>query len=112
MPKTQRDLVALHGVGYKTAHVILGELYEIYSGIPTDTHVKRFATRFGLSGNTDLKKISKDLEALVPRADWKYVNNGLVLYGRYVCKANRHDCRNHPLTELYVKANDIWPRSK
>src|SRR3989344_1375918 len=44
VPKTERDLVALHGVGYKTAHVILGELYEIYSGIPTDTHVKRFAT--------------------------------------------------------------------
>lgn len=112
VPKTEEELVSLHGVGYKTAHVILGELYGIWEGIPTDTHVKRFAKRFELTGNEDLKKISKDLEALVPKKDWKYVNNGLVLYGRYICKANRHDCRNHPLTKLYPKANDIWPKAK
>ena len=112
VPKTEHELVALHGVGYKTAHVILGELYGIYSGIPTDTHVKRFAIRFDLTENTDLKKISKNLEALVPQKDWKYVNNGLVLYGRYLCKANKHDCTTHPLTKIYPKANDIWPKAK
>lgn len=94
------ELIPLPGVGYKTAHVIRGELLGAYDGIPTDTHVKRFARRFGLTHHTDLKKISKDLEALVPRKDWKYVNNGLVLYGRYVCPARPHDCRNHPLTRI------------
>jgi endonuclease-3 len=97
------ELVALPGIGYKTAHVIRGELLGIYDGIPTDTHVKRFALRFGLTKNTDLKKISKDLEALVPRKDWKYVNNGLVLYGRYICPARPHDCRTHALTRLFEK---------
>jgi endonuclease-3 len=94
------DLVALPGVGYKTAHVIRGELLGEYDGIPTDTHVKRFARRFGLTTHTDLKKISKDLETLVPQKDWKYVNNGLVLYGRYTCPARPHDCRKHPLTRV------------
>lgn len=94
------ELVALPGIGYKTAHVIRGELLDEYDGIPTDTHVKRFARRFGLTTHTDLKKISKDLEALVPRKDWKYVNNGLVLYGRYICPARPHDCRAHPLTRV------------
>lgn len=112
VPKTEHELVALHGVGYKTAHVILGELHRVFAGIPTDTHVKRFAIRFDLTDNTDLKKISKDLEALVPKKDWKYVNNGLVLYGRYICKANRHDCSKHPLTKIYPKANHIWPKAK
>ncbi len=112
VPKTERELVALHGIGYKTAHVILGELYGMWEGIPTDTHVKRFALRFDLTHHTDLKKISKDLETLIPKKDWKYVNNGLVLYGRYVCPARPHDCRAHPLTKLYPKAGDIWPRSK
>ena len=112
VPRTERELVALHGVGYKTAHVILGELYSMWEGIPTDTHVKRFALRFGLSTHTDLKKISKDLEALVPKKDWKYVNNGLVLYGRYICKANRHDCTAHPLTKIYPKAGKVWPKAK
>ncbi len=92
------ELVALPGIGYKTAHVIRGELLGEYDGIPTDTHVKRFARRFGLTTHTDLKKISRDLEALIPQKDWKYVNNGLVLYGRYICPARPHDCRAHPLT--------------
>lgn len=94
------ELVALPGIGYKTAHVIRGELLDEYDGIPTDTHVKRFARRFGLTKHTDLKKISHDLEALVPKKDWKYVNNGLVLYGRYICPARPHDCRAHGLTKV------------
>lgn len=59
VPKTEAELVALPGIGYKTAHVILGELYDIWEGIPTDTHVKRFAKRFDLTNESDLKKISK-----------------------------------------------------
>lgn len=97
------ELVALSGIGYKTAHVIRGELLGEYDGIPTDTHVKRFARRFGLTTETDLKKISHDLEALVPKKDWKYVNNGLVLYGRYTCPARPHDCSEHPLSRLIEK---------
>ncbi len=112
VPNTEAALVALPGVGYKTAHVILAELYDLYEGIPTDTHVKRFAKRFELTDHSDLKKISKDLEALVPKKEWKYVNNGFVLYGRYVCKARPHDCAQHPLTRLYPKAATIWPEAR
>ena len=112
IPKTAHDLQGLHGVGYKTAHVILGELFHIWEGIPTDTHVKRFAYRFDLSDNKDLKKISHDLEALVPKKDWKNVNNGLVLYGRYVCPARPHDCSQHPLTQIWPSANDRWPKAR
>lgn len=111
IPKTAKELQELHGVGYKTAHVILGELYDIWEGIPTDTHVKRFARRFDLSAHSDLKKISHDLEALVPKKDWKYVNNGLVLYGRYVCPARPHDCSKHPLTRIWSEANNRWPKA-
>lgn len=112
IPKTENELVAIHGIGYKTAHVILGELYEIWEGIPSDTHVKRFAKRFDLTDHNDLKKISKDLEALVPKKDWKYVNNGLVLYGRYICSARPHDCAEHPLTKIWPEAASRWPKVK
>lgn len=111
VPKTAHDLQTLYGVGYKTAHVILGELYDVWEGIPTDTHVRRFARRFDLTDNGDINKISKDLEALVPKKDWKYVNNGLVLYGRYVCPARPHDCSKHSLTKLWPPAANRWPRS-
>jgi endonuclease-3 len=112
VPKSEKELVRLPGIGYKTAHVILGELYNSWEGIPTDTHVKRFAKRFDLTDQNDLTKISKDLEQLIPKKDWKYVNNGLVLYGRYVCPARKHACSKHPLTKLWPKANTRWPKAK
>jgi endonuclease-3 len=112
IPKTEKELVTLPGVAYKTAHVILGELYDIWEGIPTDTHVRRFALRFDLVDSTELTRISKELEALVPKKDWKYVNNGLVLYGRYLCKALPHPCEHHPLTKLWPEAAHRWPKAK
>ncbi|HVB19913.1 MAG TPA: endonuclease III [Candidatus Paceibacterota bacterium] len=112
VPRSGMDLIALPGIGYKTAHVILGELYDVWEGIATDTHVKRFARRFDLTDNTDPTKISKDLEELVPKKDWKYVNNGFVLYGRYVCPARPHDCAAHPLTKLWPLAANCWPKTK
>lgn len=112
VPKTAEELVQLPGVAYKTAHVILGELYDIWEGIPTDTHVRRFALRFDLTNHTELTKISKDLEALIPKKDWKYVNNGFVLYGRYLCKALPHDCDQHPLTKIWPQATQRWPKAR
>jgi endonuclease-3 len=112
VPKTEAELVTLPGVGYKTAHVVLGDLYDIWEGIATDTHVKRFAKRFDLTDQSDLTKISKDLEALISKRDWKYVNNGLVLYGRYVCPARPHDCAAHPLTKIWPPAALRWPKAK
>lgn len=113
IPRTVAELVTLPGVAYKTANVVLGELYDSWEGIPTDTHVKRFAKRFDLTDEEDLTKISKDLEALVPKKDWKYVNNGLVLHGRYVCLARPHDdCVTHPLTKLWPQAAKRWPKTR
>ena len=111
VPRSAKELQELHGVGYKTAHVILGELYDNWEGIPTDTHVKRFAYRFDLSNHTDLKKISNDLERLVPKKNWKYVNNCLVLYGRYICPARPHACEEHPLTKLWLAAAKRWRKA-
>lgn len=111
LPKTIAEMITLSGVAYKTANVALGEIYDMWEGIPTDTHVKRFAYRFDLSDNRDLTKISHDLEALVPKKDWKYVNNGLVLYGRYVCPARVHDCRAHPLTRIWPDAANRWMKA-
>ena len=112
LPKSVGQMIELPGVAYKTATVALGEVYDIWEGIATDTHVRRFALRFELTENTDLTKISKDLEQLFDKRDWKYVNNGLVLYGRYVCPARPHECSEHPLTKLIPSAADIWPKSK
>ncbi len=112
IPKTIDEMVELPGVAYKTANVVLGEVHKTWDGIATDTHVRRFALRFDLTNNTDLFKISKDLENLIPKKDWRYVNNGFVLYGRYVCPARKHDCIEHPLTKKWPPAAKRWPKAK
>ncbi|OIO51375.1 endonuclease III [Candidatus Kaiserbacteria bacterium CG06_land_8_20_14_3_00_49_31] len=112
VPRTEAELIVLSGIGYKTTHVILGELYGVWEGIATDTHVKRFARRFDLTDNIDPTKISKDLESLIPKKDWKYVNNSFVRYGRSVCPARPHDCTFHPLTKLWPPAALRWPSAK
>jgi endonuclease III len=112
VPRSADAMHTLPGVGYKTAHVVLGELFDRWEGIPTDTHVRRFAYRFNLTHHRDLKKISKDLEYLILKRDWKYVNNGLILYGRYVCPARKHDCSRHPLTKIWPQANARWIGAK
>ena len=59
IPKTEAELVRLHGIAYKTAHVVLGELYDIWEGIPTDTHVRRFALRFDLTSTLSSPRYRK-----------------------------------------------------
>lgn len=112
VPRNSTDLQSLPGVGYKTAHVVMGELFDMWEGIATDTHVRRFAIRCGLTKEKDLNKISKDLEAIIPKRDWKYVNNGLVLYGRYVCPARPHKCAAHSITKICPDIVNNWPKAK
>lgn len=87
VPKNEKDLISLSGVGRKTAHVFLNDLYQANLGIASDTHVMRVSQRMGLTKEIDPTKVSLALEALYPQDMWYRVNTTFVLYGRYVCKA-------------------------
>jgi endonuclease-3 len=73
--------------------------------------VRRFAIRFDLSDFTDPKRIEHDLMRIMPKKEWWGFNHRLVEYGRAYCKAHKHDCTKHPLTQVYKEANAIWPRA-
>ena len=88
VPNNMDDLVKLPGIGRKTANVLLFNIYNINEGIAVDTHVKRLSGKFGLSKETNPDKIEKDLMKLVPQSKWGEFSARLVLYGRYLCKAN------------------------
>jgi len=111
LPRTLQEMIRIPGVARKTANVVLSTLYGITEGIAVDTHVRRFAIRFDLSDHTDPVRIEKDLMLIVPRGQWWTFTHSLVLYGRYVCKAHRHDCKDHPLTPIFPEADQIWPKS-
>jgi endonuclease-3 len=112
LPQTMEELLTIPGVARKTANVILSVIFGKQLGIAVDTHVRRFAIRFDLSDYTDPVRIEKDLMEILPLSSWWGFNHRLVHYGRHVCKANKHDCSFHPLSNVYLQANTIWPKSK
>jgi endonuclease III len=104
VPRTMAELVALPGVGRKTANVVLGNAFGIDEGIVVDTHVRRLSNRLGLSTEHDPERIEGDLIAVVPKEDWTVFSHLLILHGRRVCKARKPDCPNCTL-------NDVCPSS-
>ena len=93
-------LVALPGVGRKTAKVVLGEGYGIAAGITVDTHVRRLARRLGLTRFEDSERIATELEGLLPREDWIRFATRLILHGRRVCSARAPRCGECVLSEI------------
>ena len=112
VPDTMEELTELKGVARKTANIILGNAFGIVEGIAVDTHVRRFALKFELTESRDPKKIEQDLMEILPIKEWANFSYRVIEYGRQVCTARKHDCKDHVLTKIYPKAADIWPRSK
>lgn len=91
VPSTMEELVALPGVGRKTANVVLSVGLD-RPGLPVDTHVGRLARRLGLTEGDDPVKVERDLDAMVPPAERGMFSLRLILHGRRVCQARRPRC--------------------
>jgi endonuclease III len=105
VPRTMAELVALPGVGRKTANVVLGNAFDTNEGVVVDTHVRRVSNRLGLTQSQDPVKIEQDLMKLVPEEDWTIFSHLLILHGRRVCKARKPDCPNCVLNDICPSAN-------
>jgi len=92
VPDTMDDLVALRGVGRKTANVVLGNAFGKDEGIVVDTHVGRVSVRLALTNETDPVRVEEKLMALVPRGDWTIFSHLLIFHGRRVCVARLPKC--------------------
>ncbi len=104
VPRTMPELVALPGVGRKTANVVLGNAFSIDEGVVVDTHVRRLSNRLGFSTEKDPEKIERDLMETVPREDWTVFSHLLILHGRSTCKSRKPDCENCTLNDLCPSA--------
>ena len=96
VPRDMDELVALGGVGRKTANVVLGTAYGI-PAIMVDTHVRRLANRLGLTREDDPVKIEMDLRGLLPPAEWTDFSHRLIHHGRRICTARAPRCPECPL---------------
>lgn len=96
VPGRMKDLVALPGVGRKTANVVLGNAFGV-PGITVDTHFARLARRFGWTSETDADRIESAVGDLFPRKDWTQLSHNLIWHGRRRCHARRPACGACPL---------------
>lgn len=92
VPQTVDELSSLPGVGRKTANVVLGNAFNINTGIVVDTHVKRTTLLLGLTKNTDPEKVEQDLMKLFPNETWTDLSHLLIFLGRRMCIARRPQC--------------------
>jgi endonuclease III len=104
VPRTMPELVALPGVGRKTANVVLGNAFDTNEGVVVDTHVRRVSGRLGLTESQDPVKIEQDLMKVVPEEDWTIFSHLLIFHGRRVCKARKPDCPNCVLNDICPSA--------
>lgn len=104
VPANLSDLTTLAGVGRKTANVILNVWFK-KPALAVDTHVLRIAKRLELSdGNTPLE-VEKDLVKSLPEELIINTNHWLVLFGRYICKAQKPECNKCPIIK-YCRSKD------
>lgn len=108
VPQTMDELVALPGVGRKTANVVLGNAFGT-PGVVVDTHVGRLARRLGLTVNEDPVKVEYDLMAVVPETEWTRFSLLLIGHGRRHCKARAPGCRTCPIAALCPTSQSPGP---
>jgi endonuclease III len=92
LPRDMEAMVALPGVGRKTANVVLGTAYGMATGVVVDTHVTRVSHRLALTKHTDPTKIEQDLMQLLPETEWVNFAHRMIHHGRQICVARKPRC--------------------
>lgn len=91
VPEDRDALVALPGVGRKTANVVLNMAFG-HKTMAVDTHVFRVSHRLGFSRGKTPDAVEDDLMAVIPDAYMFHAHHWLILHGRYTCLARKPKC--------------------
>lgn len=105
IPMNEKELITLAGVGQKTANVVMIE----YTGanlMAVDTHVFRVSHRLGLSDDMTAAKTEATLVRKF-KENLHVLHQGMVLFGRYICKAKNPKCDECFLTS-YCKTKESF----
>ncbi|SRR5579871_1059237 len=91
IPLRLDELVALPGIGRKSANVILREAGKPAKGVIVDLHVVRVAPRLGIASGADPKKIEKQIMDALPQKEWK-AGMAMSFLGREICRPTNPKC--------------------
>lgn len=107
VPLDEAGLKSLAGVGQKTAHVVLLEGAGA-NVMAVDTHVFRVAHRLGLSRAKTPELTERDLSEAF-KTDLGKLHQGMVLFGRYTCKAIKPNCKECFLNGMCSSKDKNFP---
>lgn len=99
VPGVLDELVALSGVGVKTASVVLTQWFHI-PAMPVDTHVHRISNRLGFCKTKTPEKTEQALREVLPEEKWIKSHLQIIVHGRTLCMARKPQCEECPLNEL------------
>ena len=103
VPRTRRELLALHGVGHKTADIVLNYGFG-ESTIPVDVHVSRVSKRIGYANPQDHPEdVKEKLEKLVVDGDRMLYDHGALKIGKSYCRKSDPKCLECPLGNICEK---------
>lgn len=102
VPSDIDGILALSGVGRKTATLFLADAYGI-PGVTVDTHVFRISRRLGWASGKNPVEVEKELQKVLPEDHWNRINFQLIYHGRTVCTARKAKCEECVLEEWCEK---------
>lgn len=92
VPRTRERLMELPGIGYKCADIVLMNAFAV-PAIAVDTHVYVVSKRLGIAPpSANVEEVKAELEKFFPKQKWKYINLGMVNFGREICIARKPLC--------------------
>lgn len=104
IPLTMEELVALTGIGRKSANVILREAGKDAEGVMVDLHVVRVAQRLGIATSADPKKIEQQIMEQIPQSQWGEAGMAMSFLGREICRPthpHHNDCIMKSVCKYY-----------
>ena len=99
VPADREALVALPGVGRKTANVVMNTAFGAET-FAVDTHIFRVGNRTGLAKGKTPLAVERKLDARTPAPFRRHAHHWLILHGRYICKARIPECWRCPVADL------------
>jgi endonuclease-3 len=109
VPENMEELLALPGVGRKTANLVLSEGFE-QDAICVDTHVHRICNRTGWLHTKTPEETEYALRTTLPRLYWRRINWLLVLFGQQVCRPQSPYCSRCPLADHCIRRDVLKSR--
>jgi endonuclease-3 len=109
IPLTMEGLVALRGVGRKSANVIMSQSGAPAEGVIVDLHTLRVAPRIGIAQGTTPEKIEKQLMEKIDAMDWHALGLALTFLGRETCRPTKPHCPECPMNDVCAYRKTLPP---